>query len=93
MASIHGTQKRDDWHGRGGLRVVPDPGWFVFDGFYEPVDGPYGSIDEAEAAATDFLAAQDPGEDHNTIVAHSYDGGETFDTEQPWRCNQDEVAA
>jgi len=93
MASIQRTQKRDDGHGRGGLRVVPEPGWFVFDGCYEPVDGPHGSISEAEAAAADFLASQDPDEDYQTLVAHSYDGGATFDTEQPWRSNQEDLVA
>ena len=77
--------------------VSPLPGcvvsWWVYDGFLDPVDGPFGTVEEAETAARSHRDSFEAEEHHETMVAWSWsnDGSTRDDKPQPWRSNWDDL--
>lgn len=71
---------------------APSPGWCVFDGEPVMIDGPFATIEQAETAAASHRHSADPEENYPTMVAWSDDEGISWDTEQPWRDNWDDIA-
>lgn len=67
------------------------PGWCVFDGSLDMIDGPHATIEEAETAARAHRDSAVPEEHYETLVAWSWDDGATRESPQSWRANWDDV--